>query len=334
MELIPGLPNHIALECLIRISFDQFPKAASVCRAWNVMIKDPNFIQRWKASAGWQIAVHYKTRVYRFQMHSPSVEYLRNQIKTLLPDIDINDFDITFSDWDGRNVIAACDEDLAYCFQCLDADGYHIQLALKRKSNSLIQVWLSLQAGKSWKTSQPRFSYAEKPFGAYMRAGGRRVVPSAGLSWVAPESNVDRQLWRSPAMDVIESSARTDDLGKGDMPLHGTIASTAMVPVNESIPAVVMGEQKRKRADESGKAATPKALTKQALSTRPALPELEAAGDNAEFHAMCVDAWLTSWRTFCPVCKRDARTSTRDPPASESTPLLSSSVSLSSLGSV
>ncbi|KAK4483869.1 hypothetical protein RD792_011078 [Penstemon davidsonii] len=43
-----------------------------------------------------------------------------------------------------------------------------------------------------------------------------------------------------------------------------------------------------------------------------------------KFHAMCVDAWLTSWRTFCPVCKRDARTSTGEPPASESTPLLSS----------
>lgn len=49
---------------------------------------------------------------------------------------------------------------------------------------------------------------------------------------------------------------------------------------------------------------------------------------------MCVDAWLTSWRTFCPVCKRDARTSNGDPPASESTPLLSSGLaSLSSLSS-
>lgn len=44
-----------------------------------------------------------------------------------------------------------------------------------------------------------------------------------------------------------------------------------------------------------------------------------------KFHATCVDAWLTSWRTFCPVCKRDARTNTGDPPASERTPLLSSS---------
>ncbi|XP_059459742.1 receptor homology region, transmembrane domain- and RING domain-containing protein 2-like [Corylus avellana] len=44
-----------------------------------------------------------------------------------------------------------------------------------------------------------------------------------------------------------------------------------------------------------------------------------------KFHAFCVDSWLTSWRTFCPVCKRDARSNTGDPPASESTPLLSSS---------
>eukprot|EP00262_Sarcandra_glabra_P020313 TRINITY_DN801_c1_g1_i1.p1 TRINITY_DN801_c1_g1~~TRINITY_DN801_c1_g1_i1.p1 ORF type:complete len:328 (-),score=6.83 TRINITY_DN801_c1_g1_i1:293-1276(-) len=43
-----------------------------------------------------------------------------------------------------------------------------------------------------------------------------------------------------------------------------------------------------------------------------------------KFHALCVDSWLTSWRTFCPVCKRDARTTTGSPPASESTPLLSS----------
>ncbi|KAG4998084.1 hypothetical protein AAZX31_10G205800 [Glycine max] len=43
-----------------------------------------------------------------------------------------------------------------------------------------------------------------------------------------------------------------------------------------------------------------------------------------KFHAACVDSWLTSWRTFCPVCKRDARSGLTDPPPSESTPLLSS----------
>ncbi|KAK9743301.1 hypothetical protein RND81_03G230500 [Saponaria officinalis] len=46
-----------------------------------------------------------------------------------------------------------------------------------------------------------------------------------------------------------------------------------------------------------------------------------------KFHAFCVDSWLTTWRTFCPVCKRDARTMNGEPPASESTPLLSSNPS-------
>ncbi|KAI3460663.1 hypothetical protein Pfo_017326 [Paulownia fortunei] len=53
-----------------------------------------------------------------------------------------------------------------------------------------------------------------------------------------------------------------------------------------------------------------------------------------KFHAVCVDTWLTSWRTFCPVCKRDARTSSGEPPASESTPLLSSSPASISSSSV
>ncbi|PKA64767.1 Putative RING-H2 finger protein ATL36 [Apostasia shenzhenica] len=43
-----------------------------------------------------------------------------------------------------------------------------------------------------------------------------------------------------------------------------------------------------------------------------------------KFHALCIDAWLTSWRTFCPICKRDARAAMTSLPASESTPLLSS----------
>lgn len=49
-----------------------------------------------------------------------------------------------------------------------------------------------------------------------------------------------------------------------------------------------------------------------------------------KFHAACVDMWLTSWRSFCPVCKRDADAGTSAPPASETTPLLSSAVQLPS----
>lgn len=51
----------------------------------------------------------------------------------------------------------------------------------------------------------------------------------------------------------------------------------------------------------------------------------------SEFHVACVDSWLISWRTFCPVCKRDARTTADEPLATESTPFLSSSIATSSL---
>ncbi|KAF2582443.1 hypothetical protein F2Q68_00002219 [Brassica cretica] len=46
------------------------------------------------------------------------------------------------------------------------------------------------------------------------------------------------------------------------------------------------------------------------------------------FHVGCVDLWLGQRRSFCPVCKRDARTINIDMPASpsERTPLLSPSL--------
>ncbi|XP_059643587.1 F-box/kelch-repeat protein At1g80440-like [Cornus florida] len=49
MDLIPGLPNDVALDCLIRVPFNQFPIAASVCRGWKVEIEMPEFRQLRKA---------------------------------------------------------------------------------------------------------------------------------------------------------------------------------------------------------------------------------------------------------------------------------------------
>eukprot|EP00249_Psilotum_nudum_P017151 c26183_g1_i1 orf=785-2185(+) len=46
-----------------------------------------------------------------------------------------------------------------------------------------------------------------------------------------------------------------------------------------------------------------------------------------KFHSLCIDSWLTRWRPFCPVCKRDAHMEGGELPASENTPFLSSSIS-------
>lgn len=50
MDLLPGLPNDIALDCLIRLPLDQLSKAASVCSNWKREIKHPLFRQRRKDS--------------------------------------------------------------------------------------------------------------------------------------------------------------------------------------------------------------------------------------------------------------------------------------------
>lgn len=95
---------------------------------------------------------------------------------------------------------------------------------------------------------------AEKPFGAFMRAGSRRSAPSTGLRWVAPESNADRLLWRSPVMDGGDISSRNEVGDKGKGPMHEAVGTNALVPIyadsHAEIPAVVMHEQKRKRSDE------------------------------------------------------------------------------------
>ncbi|KAH9309082.1 hypothetical protein KI387_036993, partial [Taxus chinensis] len=44
---------------------------------------------------------------------------------------------------------------------------------------------------------------------------------------------------------------------------------------------------------------------------------------NHDFHALCVDKWLTTRRAFCPICKRDSHSKSSVDPPSEQTPLLS-----------
>ncbi|KAG5523387.1 hypothetical protein RHGRI_035264 [Rhododendron griersonianum] len=51
MELIPGLPNSVALECLIRIPFDQISVGSAVCKGWKAEIQLPEF-RRSRKQAG------------------------------------------------------------------------------------------------------------------------------------------------------------------------------------------------------------------------------------------------------------------------------------------
>lgn len=78
---------------------------------------------------------------------------------------------------------------------------------------------------------------AEKPFGVWLRAGGRRATPLSGQRWVAPESDADRQNWTSPAMEANVAVRQSDSI----IPSPGHTVG--------AIPAVLVGEQKRKRTE-------------------------------------------------------------------------------------
>ncbi|CAL5373623.1 unnamed protein product [Camellia sinensis] len=77
MELFPDLPNHVALECLIRIPFDQFPVAASVCSGWKAEIQLPEF-RRHRKTAGLARSL--------IVVSNSQVNPTRNRHTTKLPD--------------------------------------------------------------------------------------------------------------------------------------------------------------------------------------------------------------------------------------------------------
>nr|GMC93045.1 uncharacterized protein LOC109151883 [Ipomoea batatas] len=64
-----------------------------------------------------------------------------------------------------------------------------------------------------------------KPFGASLRVGSRRAIPSAGQRWFAPETTAERSLWKGPV--VVES-----DVAKGESPLSENVTSSMIVSRN------------------------------------------------------------------------------------------------------
>ncbi|XWS11879.1 hypothetical protein CRYUN_Cryun37aG0039100 [Craigia yunnanensis] len=64
MELIPNLPNDIARECLIRVSYDQFVTLFSICKGWKTEIEMPEFLHLRKATChGQKLVVMAQARV-------------------------------------------------------------------------------------------------------------------------------------------------------------------------------------------------------------------------------------------------------------------------------
>ncbi|OAY52912.1 F-box/kelch-repeat protein At1g80440 [Manihot esculenta] len=66
MELIPGLPDDVARDCLIRVMHPQFSTVVSVCKAWKTELELPEFHRRRKLTCNTQkLVVMAQARVER-----------------------------------------------------------------------------------------------------------------------------------------------------------------------------------------------------------------------------------------------------------------------------
>ncbi|KAK7294154.1 hypothetical protein RJT34_17037 [Clitoria ternatea] len=79
MEIISGLPEDVARGCLIRVSYQQFPTVASVCRGWKSEIQLPEF-HRQRRSTGYaqKVLVMVQARVEPEKSETGSAKRLTN----------------------------------------------------------------------------------------------------------------------------------------------------------------------------------------------------------------------------------------------------------------
>ncbi|XP_031096904.1 uncharacterized protein LOC116001154 [Ipomoea triloba] len=97
----------------------------------------------------------------------------------------------------------------------------------------------------------------DKPYGSYLRVGSRRMAPTAGQRWVAPESNTERRSWISPGAEA--ESAHTPEVST--MTVQGyTTGQGKELQVSPPVPIsyradevcvndIVVVDQKRKRME-------------------------------------------------------------------------------------
>ncbi|KAF7134842.1 hypothetical protein RHSIM_Rhsim08G0218900 [Rhododendron simsii] len=75
MDLIPGLPEEVGLECLVRVPYTHFSSASSVCRRWNAEIRQPEFRRLRKVSGLTQpLVVMVQSRVNPSKPRSDSMK--------------------------------------------------------------------------------------------------------------------------------------------------------------------------------------------------------------------------------------------------------------------
>nr|GLL39827.1 uncharacterized protein LOC109157277 [Ipomoea trifida] len=96
----------------------------------------------------------------------------------------------------------------------------------------------------------------DKPYGPWLRAGGRRAMPLPSRKWVAIASNVERQAWTSPAWDTSDrprpdqGNVRDGSGSSGDQTVVPDIPSTVSAKDGLCV------EQKKRRFDEGASASS------------------------------------------------------------------------------
>lgn len=88
MELFPGVPADVGLECLIRIPYDNFSSVSSVCKSWKFELEMPEFLHQRKVSGQARRVIvmaqtrfdpnrkfdttkHWSVPVYRLTLYEP-----------------------------------------------------------------------------------------------------------------------------------------------------------------------------------------------------------------------------------------------------------------------
>ncbi|XP_004506867.1 F-box/kelch-repeat protein At1g80440-like [Cicer arietinum] len=84
MELISGLPEDLARDCLIRVSYQQFPTVASVCKGWKTEILTPEYHrQRRRTGQAQKVLVMVQARIEPDKSETGSTKRLTNPVYRL-----------------------------------------------------------------------------------------------------------------------------------------------------------------------------------------------------------------------------------------------------------